>query len=260
MLHDHSFRNVRIWPRGIDMSIFSPSHRSESLRLKWSSGVTEKQGKVNLRDTVVITYVGRLSSEKNIDLLLNAFIQLKDSILRSDAGAPECRLVLVGEGPARGRLEEQTCGLDVVFTGYQTGKALAECFASSDIFAFPSHSETFGNVVLEAMASGLPVVGLRAEGVSDLVESGKSGFLLDLDDLPGAKVSKGASGIPSNVQQLFTTTAESYDIATGGFAQLLRMLVLDTKMRRKMSQAAIEYAATRTWDQAMNCLLEGECE
>lgn len=158
------------------MSLFSPEHRNLQLRNKWLASISSEKV-VSPDNGIVITYVGRLSTEKNIDLLISAFIKLNETIKKNmDASAaPICRLVLVGEGPARARLEERTQGLNVTFMGYQKGKALAECYASSDIFAFPSHSETFGNVVLEAMASGLPVVGLRAEGVADLVESGTNG-------------------------------------------------------------------------------------
>lgn len=156
------------------MSLFSPRHRNSALREKWLSQQKKKQASEGKE--IVITYVGRLSSEKNIDLLISSFIKLNILLQATNGIAlPTCQLVLVGDGPARQRLEDQTKDLNVIFMGYQKGKELAECYASSDIFAFPSHSETFGNVVLEAMASGLPVVGLRAEGVSDLVENGSTG-------------------------------------------------------------------------------------
>ncbi|KAK9897518.1 glycosyltransferase family 4 protein [Cystobasidium minutum MCA 4210] len=254
MLFSNAFENVRIWPRGINMSLFSPSHRSAEMREKWfAKSKTSRRSE----EGIVITYVGRLSSEKNIDLLINSFIRLNEVLQASKTDGPPCQLVLVGDGPARSRLEEQTKDLDVTFMGYQKGQDLAACYASSDIFAFPSHSETFGNVVLEAMASGLPVVGLKAEGVCDLVESGKTGFLLDLESLPGAQMTKGACGIPSNVQDLFDTKTESFRIAVDGFTQLLLALVLKPDLRRNMSEAALAYASTRTWDGAMECLMEG---
>lgn len=174
MLQSQLFDNIRLWPRGIDMSLFRPNQRNTELRTQWLASVPPSSSPEPTND-IIITYVGRLSTEKNIDLLINAFIKLNKVLAEMIETAPTCRLVLVGEGPARSRLEEHTKGFNVIFMGYQKGVNLAECYASSDIFAFPSHSETFGNVVLEAMASGLPVVGLRAEGVSDLVESGSTG-------------------------------------------------------------------------------------
>ncbi|KAI3628012.1 hypothetical protein CBS14141_002013 [Malassezia furfur] len=124
----------------------------------------------------VVLYVGRISWEKNIRLLIEAFRLLPASV-RDNA-----KLVIVGDGPARGELTRLCAryGLDAAFMGHQKGKRLASMFASSSIFAFPSFTETFGQVVLEALASGLPVVGLHAEGTSDLVCHGTTGLLLDV--------------------------------------------------------------------------------
>lgn len=139
-------------------------------------------------------YVGRLSWEKNLRLLVEAFRGLQHS--SKDGSRPACQLVFVGDGPARCDLEALCAGygLSAVFMGYRKGEELAAAFSSADIFAFPSwyvipspvsfhpfsypvfcRTETFGQVVLEALASGLPVVGLRAEGVCDLVEHEKTG-------------------------------------------------------------------------------------
>lgn len=190
MLLSQGFDNLRLWPRGIDTSLFSPIRYNPKLRKRWMASLQPKL-ESKITEDIVITYVGRLSTEKNIDLLINSFIRLNGRLSTLGENGPSCRLVLVGEGPARKRLQEQTRNLNVIFMGYQKEEALAECYASSDIFAFPSHSETFGNVVLEAMASGLPVVGLRAEGISDLVESGKTGTTITLVILlPGLIVSQ----------------------------------------------------------------------
>ena len=124
----------------------------------------------------VVLYVGRISWEKNIRLLIEAF-RLLPAPVRDNA-----KLVVVGDGPARAELT-RLCAryqLDAAFMGQQRGKRLASMFASSSIFAFPSFTETFGQVVLEALASGLPVVGLHAEGTSDLVCHGVTGLLLDV--------------------------------------------------------------------------------
>lgn len=112
-----------------------------------------------------------MSFEKNIGLLLRAFRVLAKRVCN-------CQLVIVGDGPARLELEESCRDLNVFFSGYKTGQELAQHYASADIFAFPSASETFGQVVLEAMASGLPVVGLKAEGICDTVQDQSTGKYL----------------------------------------------------------------------------------
>lgn len=124
----------------------------------------------------VILYVGRISWEKNLRLLIEAFRLLPSSVKSS------AKLVFVGDGPARGELTRlcSKLGLDASFMGHQKGTRLAAMYASSSVFAFPSFTETFGQVVLEALASGLPVVGLHAEGTSDLVTHGRTGLLLDV--------------------------------------------------------------------------------
>ncbi|EST09795.1 Glycosyl transferase, family 1 [Kalmanozyma brasiliensis GHG001] len=125
----------------------------------------------------VVLYVGRISWEKNLRLLIEAFHLLPTSV-RSKA-----KLVFVGDGPARGDLT-RLCNkleLDASFMGHQKGSRLAAMYASASIFAFPSFTETFGQVVLEALASGLPVVGMHAEGTSDLVVHGRTGLLLDVN-------------------------------------------------------------------------------
>lgn len=124
----------------------------------------------------VLVYVGRISWEKNIRLLIEAFRQLPAAV------RAKAKLVVVGDGPARADLTRlcKKLSLDATFMGHQKGTRLAAMFASSDISAFPSHTETFGQVVLEALACGLPVVGLHAQGTSDLVTHGKTGLLLDV--------------------------------------------------------------------------------
>src|SRR5258708_15767577 len=94
-----------------------------------------------------------------------------------------CHLVIVGDGPALKEVQQELAGLPVTFTGYLRGEQLAAAYASADVFAFPSRTETFGQVVLEAMASSLPVVGVRSDGVCDLVQDGTTGYLLDAESL-----------------------------------------------------------------------------
>lgn len=140
-----------------------------------SQPVPTASSAVDSDSKAVVLFVGRISWEKNIRLLVEAFHLLPQSVKNN------AKLVIVGDGPARAELTRlcQKYGLDASFMGHQKGKRLASMYASSSIFAFPSFTETFGQVVLEALASGLPVVGLHAEGTSDLVCHGTTGLLLD---------------------------------------------------------------------------------
>src|SRR5579883_2291985 len=164
MLRAQGFEHIRIWSRGVDTALFNPQRRSADLRASWLQERSEPENKT------VLLYVGRISWEKNLQLLIQAY-RLMDHT--------RCHLVIVGHGPAYAEVQQELKDVPVTFTGYLSGEDLATAYASADVFAFPSFTETFGQVVLEAMASGLPVVGLRAEGVSDLVTSGQTGLLLD---------------------------------------------------------------------------------
>lgn len=139
-LVESGFRNVAILGRGVDTELFSPARRSEALRSSY--GITG--------DQPVALVVGRVSNEKNIGLAIRAFQRMKQS-------CPEMVCMVVGGGPARAKL--MRAHPDVLFPGYLTGEKLAACCASSDIMLFPSATETFGNVLLEGMSSGLAVLG-----------------------------------------------------------------------------------------------------
>lgn len=134
--------SVEVIKTGVDIDKFSPRYRSSALRRKWGADDFTK----------VMLYVGRVSQEKEIQVLIDAYIQLKQS---SDQ---KVKLVIVGDGPDRQRLERYAKQHDVIFMGVLRGQQLSEAFSSADVFTFASQVETFGNVVLEAMASGLPVV------------------------------------------------------------------------------------------------------
>jgi len=153
----HGMQRVQALPRGVDAAAFQPSYRSEAARQSWGAGP----------DTVVFLYAGRVAPEKNL-------LQLAELPNR----IPNSRLVIVGDGPYRPALAEQL-GAAAHFTGHLQGETLAAAYASADIFAFPSLTETFGLVVLEAMASGLPVLAMRAGGVPSVVQDGRTGLLCE---------------------------------------------------------------------------------
>jgi len=215
MLRLEGFEHLRIWPRGVDTSIFKPERRSAKLRASWLGRETENK--------TVLLYVGRVSWEKNLRLLVQAYRGMNHS---------NCHLVIVGEGPASVEMQQELADLPVTFTGYLTGEALATAYASSDIFAFPSRTETFGQVVLEAMASGLPVVGLVAEGVCDLIESERTGLLVN----------------DSHIQE---------DEQIIDYRVCLERLVQSTQKRHEMSSAALIEAQRRSWFEAMESLVRG---
>lgn len=151
---------VRCYPRGIDVERFTPVRRSDILEKLYGVG----QG---LR----LLYVGRLSQEKGLDLLADVFGALHHS------GAA-VQLVLVGDGPWREELEQRLAGLPATFTGMLSGEALAAVYASCDLFVFPSTTDTFGNVVLEAQASGLPVIVSDQGGPCENVQAGQTGLVV----------------------------------------------------------------------------------
>lgn len=236
----------------------------------------------------VLLYVGRISWEKNIRLLIEAFKLLPTSV-RSRA-----KLVVVGDGPARADLTRlsRKLGLDAAFMGHQKGIRLAAMYASSDISAFPSHTETFGQVVLEALACGLPVVGLHAQGTSDLVTHGKTGLLLDVAKATrgsNARSSRGSitdvtsspsqSGrpaaerrntslkttpglavpIPSPAEFAFSMTpgTPAFTSCARSYSMHLERLILDRHLRMSMGRQAQAEASQRTWWDAMDAVVRG---
>lgn len=160
-------RRVAIWSRGIDRELFNPGRRDMTWRR--SVGIADSE--------VVVLFVARLVLEKGLDTLAATLAKL------DERGVPY-RALVVGEGPARPWIEAQAP--QAIFTGYQTGTDLARAYASSDLMFNPSSTETFGNVTLEAMASGLPVVAARATGSLSLVADGINGLLTSPDDIEGS--------------------------------------------------------------------------
>ena len=217
MLRLQGFANLRIWPRGVDTSLFRSDRRSQELRQRWLGDGEQAV------DKTILLYVGRVSWEKNLRLLVQTYRRLNTS---------QCHLVVVGDGPALVEMQQELAGLPVTFTGYLSGAELATAYASADIFAFPSRTETFGQVVLEAMASGLPVAGLLSEGVCDLVEHGRTGLLLD-------------------------TRLLDEEEQVPAYQHHLTRLIAEPHTRHLMGQAALSEAQKYSWYEAMECLMRG---
>lgn len=198
------FRNLRVWGRGVDTELFHPRHADPGWRERLSGGHP---------DAPLLVTVGRLSPEKRV------------SILRSVVEAlPDVRLAIVGDGPERWMLEQQFAGTPAVFTGYLRGADLAAAYASADIFVLTSANETFGNVVLEAMASGLPVVVPHTGGQVDYVRDGVNGLVYNAEDVASL------------------------------IAQVAR-LIGEPPLARRLGAAGRAYAETQTWEQVLDRLI-----
>ncbi|MHA3049801.1 glycosyltransferase family 4 protein [Acinetobacter sp. ANC 4639] len=159
---------IQVISRGVDHRLFSPENRCEDMRQHWDVD----------NQTKVLLYVGRLSPEKEIHVLIDGYLQARRQ-------QQAVRLVIVGDGPDKERLQQLDPEQQVIFMGNLTGQRLAEAYASSDVFVFASRVETFGNVVLEAMASGLPVLAYDYACAHAYVQNEQSGWLIDLKDGQG---------------------------------------------------------------------------
>ncbi len=206
-LEARGFERLVLWPRGVDGGLFRPDRpRRAEVRAALGFGP----------DDVVIGHVSRLAAEKNVMVLADALQAVGEA-------RPGVRSLFVGDGPAREELEARM-GPNARFVGYKGGEDLADHYAAADLFAFASLTETFGNVVLEALASGLPVVAIRAGGVGDIVRSGETGLLVE-------------------------PTAPPSELA----AALLR-LVDSPGLRREMAASARSHATGQTWAAIMGRL------
>ena len=206
-LQARGFERLVLWPRGVDGTLFRPD-RPKRTRVRESLGFGP--------DDVVIGHVSRLAAEKNV-------LHLAEALRAVGESRPNVRFLFVGDGPERAELEK-AMGPNARFVGYQGGEDLADYYSASDLFAFASLTETFGNVVLEALASGLPVVAVRAGGVGEIVRSGETGILVE----------------PSSPPSQMTSA--------------LLGLVDDLALRREMAESARTYALSQTWDSIMGRL------
>lgn len=162
-LQTFGFQHTQVLARGVDTALFSPHRRDASLRQQWGAAP----------QTPVVLHVGRLAAEKNLDLVIAAFKAIRHI-------QPAARLALVGDGPLTARLRARHP--DFVYCGMRQGVDLATHYASADLFLFPSLTETFGNVVLEALASGLAVAAFDYAAAHAHVEPGGSGWLAPFGD------------------------------------------------------------------------------
>jgi glycosyltransferase involved in cell wall biosynthesis len=158
-LQERAYSNVMILSRGVDTELFTPARRSKALRESWGAGP----------DDVVVLHVGRLAKEKNIGLVIDSFKAIKLQL-------PGARLVIVGDGPLRPQLEK-SCP-EAIFAGVRKNEELATHYASGDVFLFPSLTETFGNVVPEALASGLAVLSYANAAAKELITTNQNGVLV----------------------------------------------------------------------------------
>jgi glycosyltransferase involved in cell wall biosynthesis len=209
------FERLRLWPRGVNTSLFSPG-RSGSLTLRNRLGIPD--------NTFVVGHCGRLASEKNFNFLSQVFCEFLVS-------SPESHVLIVGDGPARKSLEAKLksdlyFSSRVHFTGYLTGEDLADAYSAMSAFAFASRTETFGNVLLEAMASGLAVVALAEGGPVDVINNGTTGVLLD----PESK--------PSDMSEILVEWSKS------------------PEQRNRLAAHARVYAETQRWESIMKGLVE----
>jgi glycosyltransferase involved in cell wall biosynthesis len=180
-------------PRWVDTERFSPSHRDPDVRRRLGIG-----------EEVALLYAGRVSREKNLEILVDSFLELEAS------GQPVW-LVVAGDGPYRAEMEQALAGHHTTFTGFLSQEELARLYASMDVFVFPSTTDTFGNVVLEAQASALPVIVTDQGGPQELLLAGRSGLVVSGND-------------------------------TGALTEAMRFMIERSETRDIMSRAAREFA------------------
>lgn len=161
-LQQQGVPDVGVWPGGVDLSLFHPRNRSDEMRARLTGGHPERR---------VCLYVGRLAGEKGVERLRPL----------ADPGSGR-HLALVGDGPARQAVEDEFRGASATFAGALTGAELAAAYASADIFVFPSTTDTLGLAVIEASASGLPVVAARSPAARELLRRAPAGQLFDGGD------------------------------------------------------------------------------
>ena len=205
-LIQRGFSDLSIWSRGVDCDVFHPNVDEFDLRKEYK-----------IAEPHILTYVGRLAPEKDLDILMSTAEALPDSINN------QIHWLIVGDGPMYDKLGKQSPH-NMTFTGYQEGGRLAQIYASSTLFFFPSSTETFGNVVLESLSSGTPAIGARSGGVQEIIQDQITGLLCE----------------PRNTDQ---------------FTKAVVRVIENDELRMKMSRNARTYAVSRSWNAVFSQLL-----
>jgi glycosyltransferase involved in cell wall biosynthesis len=204
-LRSHGFERVRWWKRGIDTRRFTPGPRDEALRARLSDGNPNE---------LLVLYVGRLSPEKSLDLVRDPLFSV-----------PGVRLAMVGGGPSADQLRRHYRGTPTTFPGFMRGDELVRAYRSADLFLFPSTTETFGLVALEAMACGVPVIAANTGGVLDIIKDGENGLLFN----PERPAEIGA---------------------------MVRRMRDDPAMRARFTERGLLHAQGRSWQSTMDQLID----
>lgn len=207
-LSGRGFERLHVWPRGVDATVFNPRHRSDELRRSWGAGP----------NTVVVAYIGRLAKEKGVAVAARGVAAARDAL---GARARDVKFVVVGDGPYEAQLRAISPP-DTLFLGRRTGAELSAAFASADVFVFPSTTDTFGNVLLEAMASRLSVLAAGVPQTREVCERGAELF----------------------------RAGNSWDLASS-----LVRLVYDEHRREALRARALRHAQARGWDAVFDALV-----
>lgn len=205
-LKSKGFTNLSIWPRGVDSSVFHPNYNEQTVRKLY-----------NIKEEYILAYVGRIATEKDVLLLPEIANMLPDSFKE------KVHWLVVGDGPLKTELEK-VAPSNMTLTGFVEGTNLAQIYATADLFVFPSPTETFGNVVLESLACGTPVVGANAGGVKTIIQNGLTGLLC--------------------------TEKDSVE-----FVHAITSLLAQEQKRKVMGENGKKYAKAQSWDSIFNNLL-----
>lgn len=204
-LRSHGFERVRWWRRGIDTQRFSPGPRDVTMRARLSGGQP---------DDLLVVYVGRLSPEKRLETIRDPLFAI-----------PGVRLAMVGGGPSQEQLKRHFRGTPTSFAGFLRGDELVAAYRAADVFLFPSTTETFGLVALEAMACGVPVIAANTGGVLDIISDGENGLLFD----------------PEHPAQI---------------GALVQRLKDDPGLRQDLARRGLLHARGRSWQATMDQLID----
>lgn len=210
LLNKNGINKTAVFSRGIDSSVFNPAFRNEKLRKK-----------LGVENKTAFLYVGRVAFEKDMDILNESYRSIKEKYQNT-------ALIITGDGPYLGKCRELFPD-DTIYTGFKKGHELAEIYASSDIFVCPSSTETFGNVILEAMASGLTVIGADAGGVGEIIMHKQNGLKFKAKD---------SNELTCRMQEL----------------------IENNNLRDYIKSNGLKFAQSRTWNKIIDNLLDVYCE